>query len=65
MDINNIKIYGISEVNAVKYQDKLNLLVEKFNEAINEEELVENLSESNSHNKNHITQIDLNDDIYL
>lgn len=65
LDINNIKIYGISEVNAVKYQDKLNLLVEKFNEAINEEELVENLSESNSHNKNHITQIDLNDDIYL
>lgn len=30
ININNIKVYGINEINAIKYQDKFQLLIDKF-----------------------------------
>ncbi|RCK58787.1 hypothetical protein Cantr_07183 [Candida viswanathii] len=73
LDINSIKVYGITEINAIKYQDKLSLLVENFNEAISEKSNDEyhhyrggtQQREDRHNNGNHITQIDLNEDIYL
>ncbi|EMG48404.1 hypothetical protein G210_1030, partial [Candida maltosa Xu316] len=61
LDINSIKVYGISEINAIKYQDKLSLLVDKFNEAINEDPT----PAPRDNHRPSVEVYDLNDDIYL
>ncbi|KAG5418707.1 hypothetical protein I9W82_003425 [Candida metapsilosis] len=66
--ITNIKVYGISDVNAVRLQDRFKLLVDEFNV----DESVDGLGEEHNkgnpqsgHDREEMKVYDINDDIYL
>lgn len=67
--IGNIKVYGISDINAVQLQNKFKLLVDEFNVedsvGVTESEQVSESKDASGADREEMKVYDINDDIYL